>query len=185
MPGIPWDRATTGDATWLQTFYNSNTALNKWATPGGDFSPTVSGVTGFGADGTSATWSSTAQMVADVQGWLNNPTTNFGWVLKSDEIQDIGIYIDSSEATNRRSPAHVDDRLYRGCGGAKRLDQRRNVCGRKRGTATATFDVALSTASSQTVTVNYATANGTAIAETDYQPTAARCRSRPARRSRA
>ena len=100
MPGIPWDRATTGDATWLQTFYNSNTALNKWATPGGDFSPTVSGVTGFGADGTSATWSSTAQMVADVQGWLNDPTTNFGWVLKSDEIQDIGIYIDSSEATN-------------------------------------------------------------------------------------
>ena len=60
----------------------------------------MSGVTGFGADGTSATWSSTAQMVADVQGWLNNPATNFGWVLKSDEIQDIGIYIASSEATN-------------------------------------------------------------------------------------
>ena len=23
MPGIPWDRATTGDATWLQTFYTA------------------------------------------------------------------------------------------------------------------------------------------------------------------
>jgi Ca2+-binding RTX toxin-like protein len=100
MPGIPWDRATAGDATWLQSFYDSNTALNKWATPGGDFSATTSAVTGFGADGTSGTWSSNAQLVADVQGWLNNPAANFGWLLKSDEIQDIGIYIDSAEATN-------------------------------------------------------------------------------------
>ena len=61
MPGVPWDKATTGDATWLQTFYDSNIALNQWASPGGDFSPTVSGVKGFGADGTSATWSSTAK----------------------------------------------------------------------------------------------------------------------------
>jgi len=30
------------------------------------------------------TWSS-AQMVADVQGWLDNPATNFGWLMLGDE----------------------------------------------------------------------------------------------------
>ena len=48
-------------------------------------------------------------MVADVQGWLNDPATNFGWVPKSDEIQDIGIYIASSEATTR-----IDIQLFGG-----------------------------------------------------------------------
>ena len=39
------------------------------------------------------------------------------------------------------------------------------------GTTTATFTVTLSNASGRTVTVNYATADGTAAAESDYQPT--------------
>ena len=30
------------------------------------------------------TWSS-AQMVADVQGWLDNPASNFGWLMLGDE----------------------------------------------------------------------------------------------------
>lgn len=71
QPGVG-ATATPGDATWLHTFYD--TAL--WTNPGGDFSAAsasafVSGV-GFYA------WSS-AGLVADVQGWLDDPATNFGW----------------------------------------------------------------------------------------------------------
>jgi hypothetical protein len=91
----PYGKTTTGDATWLHTFYNTQ----SWATPGGDFSPTASGVTVLGADGTSSTWSSTSQMVSDVQAWLDNPGTNFGWVLKGDETQESGKMIDSREST--------------------------------------------------------------------------------------
>jgi hypothetical protein len=31
------------------------------------------------------TWNSTAGMVADVQDWLDNPSTNFGWALVGNE----------------------------------------------------------------------------------------------------
>ena len=98
----PYGNATTGDATWKHTFYNTQ----FWATPGGDFSPTVSATTVFGLDGTYSTWSSNAQMVADVQGWANNPTTNFGWLLKGDETQESGKLIETREST-KIGRAHV------------------------------------------------------------------------------
>ena len=41
-----------------------------------------------GAVGT-YTWASTPQMVADVQSWLNDPATNFGWLVKGDETTNI------------------------------------------------------------------------------------------------
>ena len=72
--------AATGDATWLHTFFNTQ----LWTNPGGDFVPEASAslsVTGPG----SYTWSSTPQMVADVQAWLNTPASNFGWILISNE----------------------------------------------------------------------------------------------------
>ncbi|MHB8902069.1 MAG: DNRLRE domain-containing protein, partial [Thermoguttaceae bacterium] len=88
--------AQTGDATWLHTFY----ANQFWATPGGDFSPTVSGVQAIGASGTAYTWSSTTAMVTDVQGWLNSPATNFGWLLKGVETQRSSKRFASSESSN-------------------------------------------------------------------------------------
>ena len=72
--------ATTGDATWRHRFYN--TIL--WTAQGGDFSGTVSASQSVGANGAYA-WGSTAQMVADVQSWLSNPSSNFGWLVKGDE----------------------------------------------------------------------------------------------------
>ena len=75
-------RATTGDATWLHTFFD--TAM--WANPGGDFSATVSASAAVGGVG-SYTWSS-PQMAADVQAWLDEPASNFGWLLLGNETEN-------------------------------------------------------------------------------------------------
>ncbi len=72
--------AATGDTTWLHTFFNSS----FWASPGGDFSGVVSGSASVGGVG-SYTWGSTAQMVADVQDWVDNPAGEFGWILIGNE----------------------------------------------------------------------------------------------------
>ena len=71
--------ATTGDATWLHRTFN--TAM--WAKAGGDFADTASANLSVGGVG-KYTWTS-AQMAADVQQWLNNPASNFGWVLIGNE----------------------------------------------------------------------------------------------------
>lgn len=71
--------AAAGDATWIHTFYDSA----FWSTPGGDYSNVASAVTSVGGVGF-YTWSSPA-MIADVQTWLNNPASNFGWAILGDE----------------------------------------------------------------------------------------------------
>jgi len=72
--------AATGDATWRNTFYNTA----EWTAQGGDFSSAISAVAVVGGLG-SYTWGSTTNMVADVQAWLDTPSTNFGWILIGDE----------------------------------------------------------------------------------------------------
>lgn len=71
--------AQAGDATWIHRFYDSE----FWDEPGGDFEAEPSASTAVAGLG-SYTWSS-AGMVADVQDWLDNPETNFGWLLKGNE----------------------------------------------------------------------------------------------------
>ena len=73
--------ATANDATWLHTFYPAS----LWTTPGGTFNTTASATTLVGRSLASYTWGSTPQMVADVQGWLNAPANNFGWILRGPE----------------------------------------------------------------------------------------------------
>lgn len=73
-------QAEPGDATWIHTFFDTN----FWTTVGGDFSATVSGSQSVGGVG-GYTWGSTAEMVADVQDWVDNPASNFGWLVKGDE----------------------------------------------------------------------------------------------------
>jgi len=79
-PGGAGITAEPGDATWLHTFYNTS----FWTNPGGDFSAVSSGDALVGDIGF-YTWGSTAAMVADVQAWLDNPATNYGWLLLGDE----------------------------------------------------------------------------------------------------
>jgi len=56
---------------------------NTWTTAGGDFAPGVSASTAVAGVG-SYNWSS-AGMVSDVQAWLDDPASNFGWIVRSDE----------------------------------------------------------------------------------------------------
>src|SRR5262245_56374132 len=87
--------ATPNDATWRHRFFDTV----FWTTQGGDFSATVSASQMVGAIG-QYTWSS-AQMVADVQGWLDNPASNFGWLMLGDELDFLTAKrFDTRESTN-------------------------------------------------------------------------------------
>jgi hypothetical protein len=71
--------ATPNDATWRHRFYDTV----FWTNMGGDFSLTTSASQVVGDIGLYV-WTS-AQMVADVQSWLDDPTNNFGWLVLGDE----------------------------------------------------------------------------------------------------
>jgi spore coat protein A len=79
--------ALPGDATWNHRFFDGT----LWLTPGGTFEATASATTSVGASG-EFTWSGGA-MATDVQSWVDNPATNFGWLLRGNE---------STTATARR-----------------------------------------------------------------------------------
>ncbi len=73
--------ATTNDATWRHRFFDTI----FWTTEGGDFSGTVSASQSVGPVGVYM-WSS-SQMRADVQSWLDDPSSNFGWLVLGDESE--------------------------------------------------------------------------------------------------
>ncbi len=72
--------ALAGDATWRHTFFPGS----LWTTLGGDFAALASATLPVEAAGTYV-WTSTPGMVADAQAWLDNPATNFGWLLRGNE----------------------------------------------------------------------------------------------------
>ncbi len=73
--------ATTGDATWQRRFYNTS----SWTTAGGTHSATLSASVTVPSTTGLLTWGSTSQMVSDVQGWLDTPSGNAGWILFGNE----------------------------------------------------------------------------------------------------
>lgn len=68
--------SVAGDATWVHRFFPDS----QWITPGGSWTATLSSEQQVSGNG-SYIFPSSAQMVADVQGWLDNPPSNFGWAL--------------------------------------------------------------------------------------------------------
>jgi len=78
--------AGEGDATWNARHFSATTPT-LWNTAGGDFAAADSAALAIVGTtlNTPYTWGSTAGMVGDVQSWLNDPSTNFGWLLQSDE----------------------------------------------------------------------------------------------------
>jgi spore coat protein A len=74
--------SSTGDATWIHTFYDTS----FWASVGGDYIGTASASQSVGDVG-SYLWSSPT-MVSEVQGWLDGSVPNHGWILIGDESTD-------------------------------------------------------------------------------------------------
>ena len=78
--------ASIGDATWACSFSNGGASCSSaWTTAGGDFSNTISSsvlVSGLG----NYIFPSSASLIADVQSWVNNTASNFGWIIKGNEL---------------------------------------------------------------------------------------------------
>ncbi len=86
-------RATSGDATWLHSYY----ADQHWQTPGGDFEDPSADISvtapGF------YEWNSEG-LIEDVQRWVDDPASNNGWLLRSNESAKSIKRFDSSEHNN-------------------------------------------------------------------------------------
>ncbi len=102
--------ATNGDATWNARFFNTQ----NWTTPGGDFSATVSASQPVRGQSGTATFS-TAGMTADVQAWMNNPASNFGWILVAQDETGPAVRFGSREGP--AAPSLVIDYTVGGGGG--------------------------------------------------------------------
>lgn len=68
-----------GDTTWLHRFYPDE----LWTNAGGDYEPSSSAIAELGVSGWQF-WSS-EQLAADVQTWIDDPSSNFGWLLEGEE----------------------------------------------------------------------------------------------------
>jgi PKD repeat protein len=77
--------AEPGDATWLHRFF----ADQLWTTVGGTFVEQASATQQVNDERTYV-WGSTAQLVADVQGWVDDPSSNFGWIVIGAEAAGSG-----------------------------------------------------------------------------------------------
>jgi hypothetical protein len=115
MTGQGFD-AGEGDATWTDAMWSSTPSESvPWANAGavGNFNPTASATTPVSGPVDSPTpfvWASTAALVADVQGWLDSPVTNFGWLLINEDestTRSIKAFY-SSEATLNASGQPLD-----------------------------------------------------------------------------
>jgi Bacterial Ig domain/PA14 domain/Secretion system C-terminal sorting domain len=73
--------ASPNDATWLHQFFPSQ----FWTNAGGTYDTTVSSIQTVDGIGFYS-WTGSG-LVADVQRWVSNNSSNFGWLLKSNELR--------------------------------------------------------------------------------------------------
>ena len=97
-PGGGGAVSQTGDATWKHAFFGST----LWNNLGGDFNPAASATTSMGFGGSTF---ADPQMAVDVQNWVANPATNFGWLMKGEEgVSQSAKRIDSRETGSSIGP---------------------------------------------------------------------------------
>jgi spore coat protein A len=90
-----FEASTPGDATWIHTFYDTS----FWTTPGGDYVAPASASQDVLALGPYS-WTST-QLIADVQAWVDTPSSNHGWIVIGEEAGGTtGRRFNSREETN-------------------------------------------------------------------------------------
>jgi hypothetical protein len=91
--------ADLGDATWSANFFGSS----AWDTAGGDFVLSASAEALAGQSSDIVEWTS-AELAADVQAWIDDPASNFGWLIKSGQegSQQVVKRFHSTEASSNR-----------------------------------------------------------------------------------
>ena len=91
--------ADSGDATWEHAFFDTT----LWSSLGGDFVVAVSASQTVGilnaVDSLNFYSWTGVQMVTDVQSWLNDPSSDFGWIIIGDE---------NATATSKRFDSRED-----------------------------------------------------------------------------
>lgn len=75
--------AESEDATWLHTFFDTD----LWASLGGDFAEAASATTEV-AHRADYFWGDNDTLIADVQAWVDDPSSNFGWVITGNEVDN-------------------------------------------------------------------------------------------------
>jgi hypothetical protein len=82
--------AKLGETTWNERL----AGIASWQTPGGgmgfDFASTPSTSAFIGTSLGLVTWGATPQMLSDLQSWLTNPSTNYGYMMMSDAEDTAG-----------------------------------------------------------------------------------------------
>lgn len=78
------DVATAGDATWTQRVYLAQPP-RPWSQAGGDYTgpPAAVAMTGTGV----FTWPDTPTLRQHIQGWVDDPGSNHGWLMRDDEVR--------------------------------------------------------------------------------------------------
>jgi hypothetical protein len=97
--------ATAGDATWSQRLFGQT----NWSAPGGDFVAAASATSQVGGVG-SYQWS--GNLAQDVGRWLDDPATQFGWLVKevNESVEGSARRFDSRESpTGNFRPALTID----------------------------------------------------------------------------
>ena len=165
-PGGGGTSAAAGDATWIHTFFDTS----FWDSPGGDYMAAVSAQQTVGSNGTYA-WESD-ELVSDVQAWVDDPASNFGWILIGNE-STIGTAkrFNSREASSGQPllsvtytpPSQTNP-------GTIEFTQAVYDAGESDGTAV--ISVTRTGGTDGEVTVDYVTTDDSATAGTDYTATA-------------
>ena len=97
--------AGPGDATWQEAM---NGAVS-WTTPGGDFLTASATQPAPTVPGQALVFASSAALIADVQAWVDDPSTNFGWIIVTQsEIRGARAYGAREGAMGERPVLTVD-----------------------------------------------------------------------------